>query len=388
MHPFEKLHKLNEALTDFYVEREDVCQTAILALVSRQHHLQIGPPGTAKSAIVYSITRAITGASIFDILMTRTMNPDELFGPVSLKGMEEDDFRRCPEGFLPEANIAFFDEAEKTSDAVRFSLLQVMNERKVRNGKHHIHIPIISAFLGMNKLFEEFEEDPIYSRVLFRHYVNYVQEKYNFDKMLTESCLNNNTGPHTENIGLTKQDLVVAHEIAMQVNVDRVAMDCMWEIRSSLKEEGFTVDDRKCVWLVRAAVRAQAALSGRDIVESEDFEILQHCLWNDPNDMAKIRSIVLKIANPTGEEANQYIDSAHQCYNKAMKFKKDNPEDTKEVQMQWLSANREVVLMGNRLKDRVKETSGKSRKMLEDGLLKVGNMNEKILAELKATKIQ
>ena len=37
--------------------------------------------------------------------------PEEVFGPLSLKALENDKLKRNVEGFLPDADVAFLDEA-------------------------------------------------------------------------------------------------------------------------------------------------------------------------------------------------------------------------------------------------------------------------------------
>jgi MoxR-like ATPase len=46
-------------LSETFVEREDVLQQIALALLSREHVLMTGPPGTAKSQLASSVLRRI-----------------------------------------------------------------------------------------------------------------------------------------------------------------------------------------------------------------------------------------------------------------------------------------------------------------------------------------
>jgi MoxR-like ATPase len=64
-------------------ERRDVIDGALCAVLARKHVLLLGPPGTAKSALVRAIARAF-GGSYFESLVTKFSTPEELFGPISL----------------------------------------------------------------------------------------------------------------------------------------------------------------------------------------------------------------------------------------------------------------------------------------------------------------
>ena len=52
--------------------------------------LIVGPPGTAKSALVRHLSRLID-ARYFEYLLTRFSEPSELFGPVDIKAFREGD---------------------------------------------------------------------------------------------------------------------------------------------------------------------------------------------------------------------------------------------------------------------------------------------------------
>ena len=57
----------------------------ILAALAGEHMLLLGPPGTAKSELSRRLSR-LTGGLYFERLLTRFSVPEELFGPLSMKG--------------------------------------------------------------------------------------------------------------------------------------------------------------------------------------------------------------------------------------------------------------------------------------------------------------
>lgn len=57
----------------------------LLAALCGEHLLLLGPPGTAKSELSRRMAN-ITGGSYYERLLTRFSVPEELFGPLSMRG--------------------------------------------------------------------------------------------------------------------------------------------------------------------------------------------------------------------------------------------------------------------------------------------------------------
>ena len=130
-----KLSSIREELNHLFLERTDLIDGSLCALLSASHILVIGPPGTAKSMLADELCRRIEGADYFQWLLTKFSTPEEIFGAVSLKGLEQDDYRRVTDHKLPEAHIAFLDEIFKANSSILNALLTVINERVFHNGR-------------------------------------------------------------------------------------------------------------------------------------------------------------------------------------------------------------------------------------------------------------
>ena len=114
-------------------ERREEIEGLILAVLSRQHILLVGPKGAAKSMMIRMLAGSIQGAHYFERLLTRFTLPDELFGPVSISALKQDRFSRITRGYLPEAHFAFLDELWKANSSILNSLLAIINERLFYN---------------------------------------------------------------------------------------------------------------------------------------------------------------------------------------------------------------------------------------------------------------
>jgi MoxR-like ATPase len=176
----EKLKNIREELQQSFLERGDLIDGALCALLCSQHILIIGPPGTAKSMLADETCRRITGAGYFQWLLTRFTTPEEVFGAVSLKALEEDDYRRVTVHKLPEAHIAFLDEIFKANSSILNAILTLINERLFHNGKSITAVPLLTLFGASNELPEDDELMALYDRFLLRFVVGYIAEDFRF----------------------------------------------------------------------------------------------------------------------------------------------------------------------------------------------------------------
>lgn len=94
------------------IDRDTEVRLGILALVSREHMLMLGPPGTAKTLVATYLGRTTESGKFFEILLSKFTTPDEVFGPVSVKELisKERHFRKT-DGYLPWAETVMLDEA-------------------------------------------------------------------------------------------------------------------------------------------------------------------------------------------------------------------------------------------------------------------------------------
>ena len=326
------------ALSGTYAEREEVIEGLLVALIARQHVLLIGPPGTGKSALVADLTSRITGASYFQWLLTRFSTPEELFGPVSLKELEQGVYKRNTAGKLPEAHIAFLDEIFKSNSAILNSLLTLINERLFYNNGHPIPVPLMTLVGASNEYPEEGEGlEALFDRFLLRYEVDYVGEEKSFMAMIKGSA------PQ-------KADIALANLNEMQFFSDMVSVpnevyETLSKIRNELKDEGIRPSDRRFVQSI-SILRAKAVLDGRDHVIREDILMLKNSLWERPEQREKVSGIVKKHAQ---DVVKQFVEELHLQINDMLKSLEDNntTEQAVEVTRKLRMLGRELDRMDN-----------------------------------------
>jgi len=263
MTPIETLARIRDEIEQTFVERGEVIEGALVALLSRSHVLLVGPPGTAKSMLADEICRRVGGAVYFQWLLTKFTTPEEVFGAVSLKGLESDEYRRVTTHKLPEAHVAFLDEVFKANSSILNSILTLVNERLFHNGRTIESVPLISLFGATNELPEEDELSALYDRFLLRFMVGYVKEDFRFLRMLEAP-------PAAQRTTLSLAALGELQEAARRLPVPPAVLRHLADVRRELGRKQIVASDRRYHHSL-AVLRARALLAGRDAVAEEDL---------------------------------------------------------------------------------------------------------------------
>lgn len=284
LYKLEKLRQLRDALLTGLVERDLPVRLALIASLAGEHLLMVGPPGTAKSLVARRLHLAFAKSSYFERLLTRFTVPEELFGPLSIKGLEEDRYERLTAAYLPTASIAFLDEIFKANSAILNSLLTLLNEREFDNGTRRDKTPLIAVIGASNELPESGELDALFDRFLVRVHVGAVSTE-GFSSLI--GLRGHATPDVPESLKLTDADVHAIQAAAEKVELpdDVVALLCA--LREWCGGESIQVSDRRWRKIVKL-LQVCALTNGRKTVSIWDCWLLQHCLWNKAEDRGKI----------------------------------------------------------------------------------------------------
>lgn len=185
-----RIKLLLKELSEGIYEKEHILAMALLAAIAGESIFLLGPPGTAKSLVARRLKLAFKDGTAFEYLMSRFSTPDEIFGPVSISLLKnEDKYERVVDGFLPTATVVFLDEIWKASPAIQNALLTAINERIFQNGSKAIQLPMKALIAASNELPAEDEGlEAMWDRFMVRMVSNCISNEMTF-LQLREKCL-------------------------------------------------------------------------------------------------------------------------------------------------------------------------------------------------------
>lgn len=299
----EKFRDLRADLVARFPERQAVVDGSLAAILAGEHVLFLGPPGTAKSALARAIAQAFDGV-YFERLLTKFSTPEELFGPVSLRALEQDRFERVVTGKLPEAEFSFIDEVFRANSAILNNMLTLMNERIFHNDGAPIVCPLVTMFGASNDLPEGRELEAVFDRFLLRFDVQYLVQLANLREILLAP-------DPVSTVRLTMDDLRNAQIDVSHVEVSDETLDGMLAIRDACQSEGVVASDRRWKKSLKL-VRGSAYMLGETKTSTEDLSILTDSLWREPKERNKVARIVGAQADPIGAQATEVLEAARE----------------------------------------------------------------------------
>lgn len=337
------LQALETQLNTVFIERQAAVRAVLVALLARQHAVLLGPPGTAKSDLIASLARLIGGPTggglaTFSYLMTRYTTPDELFGPVSIQGLKQDEYRRLTTARLPEAEIAFLDEVWKASSSILNALLLLMNERSFDNGGRRMAVPLLSLFGASNELPQGEDLAAAWDRFALRVMVEYTTDS-GFGRLLALADRRRQTRladllarlgrspvPATAlaapPLALTRADLLLLQEAVAALPLPGSLTAALEQVRKDLLAKGIIVSDRRFGW-AGDLLTAHALLEGRLAAEEDDLMIVADAFWQVPEQRTEIRRLVARLANPLNARATELGDQAASVRDAALAAQRD-----------------------------------------------------------------
>lgn len=316
----EHIKQLIEWMSQGVYEKEQIIAVALLCAVAGENMFLLGPPGTAKSMVASRLKMVFKNGKSFDYLMSRFSTPDEIFGPISISRLKnEDKYERLVAGYLPEADVVFLDEIWKAGPSIQNTLLTVINEHIFHNGGQTLRTPMKVLIAASNELPAKDEGlEALWDRFLMRMVSNCIESDATFFKMLKSE--QTELKPLSEQLYITTELYDKWQKESRSVTMSDSVVSAIKSLRKLLtnheKEDSnqlrYYVSDRRWRKAYRL-MQTSAYLNGRDEIDLTDYLLLIHSFWNDvetiPNVLAAFTS---SISEATTKQLNKIDKSIRQ----------------------------------------------------------------------------
>jgi len=300
----QRMRDVARELDARFLDKSEIVRLMLITLLAGEHMLLVGPPGTAKSALVRQLARLVEGR-FFEYLLTRFTEPNELFGPVDIQAFREGRYVRRVEAMLPDAEIVFLDEVFKSNSAILNALLSILNERRFFTGSAALRVPLCSLYGATNEVPNDEALGAVFDRFLVR-VVSENLDSFHFHGLVergikAEVADRQESGPGGASLpGPAETAPRALLSLADVRRVQRRLGDFLQfpeeflatykSLVFQIRSEGVTLSDRRIVKLLKLCA-ASAILDGRPQVNDGDFFILRH-VWNSPDQVSLLEDIV------------------------------------------------------------------------------------------------
>ncbi len=272
--------------------REEEAKVLMLSLISKQHAVLIGAPGTAKSLQISMLAESFN-VPLFSYLLTKYTLPHELFGAPDVQQLRETGKTVIvTTNKLPEAKLAFIDEIFKGSSAILNTLLKILNERKFDRGDKEIRVPLWTCLSASNEIPEEPELQALYDRFQYRHWVSYVPPE-KWDELLDTYWIIHQPNYQKQNT-FDFKIIEQAHEQVFRVNPFTVKKQLL-TIFGKLQDQNIIISDRRkgrCL----LTLASSAVLSDRNVVTPEDLLALKYTIPETQEQVKIVEQVIIDIA--------------------------------------------------------------------------------------------
>ncbi|WP_405377383.1 AAA family ATPase [Nonlabens sp. Asnod3-A02] len=314
------LKALLDHVKSTFIGKDDVIDLLGISLIAKENTFLFGPPGTAKSAIVKSLSKGIENGKNFEYLLTRFTEPNELFGPFDIKKLREGELVTNIEGMMPEASLVFLDEIFNANSAILNSLLMALNEKMLRRGKQVLELPALMFVGASNVLPEDDALDALFDRFLIRIKCDYVHPDLLNQVLLAGWNLERNKTVKTPTI--TPEQIIELQQKAKKISLSAV-LETYIDLIRNLRNTGITISDRRAV-KIQNLIAASAVICDRDEAIISDLWVLKY-IWDTEEQIEILEGIV----NSAIEQEITEKSHPQALFNKA-----PNPEEVmKEVQI-------------------------------------------------------
>jgi MoxR-like ATPase len=308
-----KLDAIRTELKHENVESEHIVDLAIACAIARGHLFIVGGAGVAKSQLIDGLFRRLPGRK-FTTQARADMDSQAFFGPISLKGLENDVYEHAIAGMLADCEYAYIDELIDANDMVMRSTLRAMNERQFANGRQMIDIPLRSLYGTTNFWRTEPEIEAVMDRFMARAIKEPVKTREGFRSVIDGYLDRLANGRQWNGFTALTMDeldaLQAAHRTVAVAKPERKKIETLW---ANCQKEGLTNASVRRFNIGLELCMARAIMRGSRKLGPEDLTAYADVLPSDPDEFPKVAELCADFAG-AGAKAARELQAMYKPY--------------------------------------------------------------------------
>lgn len=297
MNRSDQLAQVLKHLKSLFVGKNDVIDLLGICLLSRENAFILGPPGSAKSAIIRALSDCISDGNNFEYLLTRFTEPNEIFGPFDIRKLKEGELITNTEGMMPEASLVFLDEIFNANSAILNSLLMALNEKIFKRGKEKKQLPALMFVGASNSLPEDETLNALLDRFLVRVVSDYVEVDL-LEEVLIAGW-NMQSDAKKEIPTISSSAIKELQALCKQVNLSEIRKEYI-QLIQNIRATGVKVSDRRAV-KIQNLIAASAVMCNRDKAVLSDLWVMKY-IWDTEEQIELLAGIVDEMIDKGSKE--------------------------------------------------------------------------------------
>jgi len=307
----EKLRTVENVLNSIVVGHEDFIKALMLATISGEHLVVVGPPGTAKSYAVRAYAQLLN-ARFYSYLLTKFTSYDELFGTVDVTALAKGEFKRNWSRIVT-SDFVFLDEIFKANSAILNALLSLLQERVIYDpmSGQAISTQLWTAVGASNETPEDPELVALYDRFAIKIFVDYLSDDAALLRAIQARWLSANDLKPLASI----DDVKTLNNYALNLFKARVKdLGEVWKIYhvnvvpvvKKLREKGVLVSDRSIIEKLPKLFSAYLAFYGVTIdnIMNAPYDLITY-LARSRDELKEIRKAIDELLGEIAELAKK-----------------------------------------------------------------------------------
>lgn len=296
------------------IESMEFIRRLILAIASRTHIYVDGTGGTGKSFGTQCTSLHFTLPVFYEIMQPDTKK-EQMWGPISMKGLTEDRYEHAIQDFLATAGIALINEAKDAGAFLR-QLLDAMEERVFKNGTAVLDIPLNSLIATSNFEIEPHEKHlaAFNDRFAQRYTAEVVQSRDGLVQILQGQIERDrgSGGKYVPQTCISPAELLIVQRAIVDCEVPKGILETIADLDADARRAGVELASARRLGAGRRLAQTDAVLNGHSIVSEENLHVFSRVLPSHSEEFEVCDTLCLAFKGKVAEAVEKLTKSLEQ----------------------------------------------------------------------------